>query len=64
MKFITLFTLARSRCNGTITILVGTTRFELATTRPPAWYATGLRYVPNLTVEKYLIQCHYLLKIL
>lgn len=26
---------------------VGTTRFELATTRPPAWYATGLRYVPK-----------------
>jgi site-specific DNA recombinase len=27
---------------------VGTTRFELATPRPPAWYATGLRYVPNI----------------
>lgn len=28
-------------------ILVGTTRFELATPRPPDVCATGLRYVPN-----------------
>lgn len=27
--------------------LVGTTRFELATPRPPDVCATGLRYVPN-----------------
>lgn len=25
---------------------VGATGFEPATTRPPAWYATGLRYAP------------------
>ena len=30
-------------------LLVGTTRFELATPRPPDVCATGLRYVPNYT---------------
>lgn len=29
---------------------VGTTRFELATTRPPDVYSTGLSYVPNFYV--------------
>lgn len=28
--------------------IVGTTRFELATPRPPDVCATGLRYVPTL----------------
>ena len=28
---------------------VGTTRFELATTRPPDVYSTGLSYVPLVT---------------
>ncbi len=31
-----------------IRFMVGTTRFELATPRPPDVCATGLRYVPNL----------------
>ena len=37
--------------NSSLSCQVGTTRFELATPRPPAWCATGLRYVP----KKYLI---------
>ena len=28
---------------------VGTTRFELATTRPPDVYSTGLSYIPKYT---------------
>jgi hypothetical protein len=36
---------------GFIYITVGTTRFELATPRPPAWCATGLRYVPKCTLQ-------------
>ena len=32
------------------TPFVGTTRFELATPRPPAWCATGLRYVPKIHI--------------
>lgn len=27
---------------------VGVARFELTTTSTPCWYATGLRYTPNL----------------
>ena len=35
------------------TLLVGMTRFELATPRPPDVCATGLRYIPkiNLTMR-------------
>ena len=33
--------------NSSLSCQVGTTRFELATPRPPAWCATGLRYVPK-----------------
>jgi site-specific DNA recombinase len=33
--------------NSNLSCEVGTTRFELATPRPPAWCATGLRYVPK-----------------
>ena len=33
--------------NSSLSCEVGTTRFELATPRPPAWCATGLRYVPE-----------------
>ena len=36
---------------------VGRTRFELATPRPPAWCATGLRYRPiNLCKSKSFIE--------
>ena len=31
-------------------VVVGTTRFELATTRPPDVYSTGLSYVPKLEI--------------
>jgi site-specific DNA recombinase len=34
--------------NSSLSCEVGTTRFELATPRPPAWCATGLRYVPKI----------------
>ena len=32
---------------------VGMTGFEPATTRPPAVYATGLRYIPKVRLQKY-----------
>ncbi len=37
--------------------LVGMTRFELATPRPPDVCATGLRYIPNLAkIKQYFIR--------
>ena len=46
----------KNRTSGNISNLscqVGTTRFELATPRPPAWCATGLRYVPQKSLYLY-----------
>ena len=34
------------------TLFVGMTGFEPATTRPPAECATGLRYIPKLSLQK------------
>ncbi len=34
-------------CHNPLLLSVGTTRFELATTRPPDVYSTGLSYVPQ-----------------
>ncbi len=34
-------------------LLVGTTRFELATPRPPDVCATGLRYVPKKITKRF-----------
>jgi hypothetical protein len=39
--------------------LVGVTRFELATPRPPDGYATRLRYTPNFVVAKIAIFFSY-----
>ena len=39
--------------NSSVSCQVGTTRFELATPRPPAWCATGLRYVPQKSLYLY-----------
>ena len=39
----------RSRC----ILLVGMTRLELATTRPPDVYANQLRYIPNCRAKVY-----------
>ena len=39
--------------NSSLSCQVGTTRFELATPRPPAWCATGLRYVPQKNLYLY-----------
>ena len=39
--------------NSSLSCQVGTTRFELATPRPPAWCATGLRYVPQKSLYLY-----------
>ena len=38
---------AQPHCAAALCYSVGTTRFELATTRPPDVYSTGLSYVPN-----------------
>ena len=35
-----------------VPFLVGMTRFELATPRPPDVCATGLRYIPNFFLAK------------
>ena len=40
-------------------IIVGVTRFELATPRPPDGYATRLRYTPNLVIAKIAIFFSY-----
>ena len=33
------------------TVIVGMTGFEPATLRPPGVYATGLRHIPNLSLQ-------------
>ena len=39
--------------------LVGMTRFELATPRPPDVCATGLRYIPNFTKQSHFRGMRY-----
>ena len=43
----------------TLFLVVGVTRFELATPRPPDGYATRLRYTPNFLVAKIAIFFSY-----